>query len=545
MNGISWRRALGPAVVLGSVLTMSARAQTAPVPAATSEPAGTVAWLYLPPGCEPASGDLSTSDGEILTVPCGATGSFAFGQPGLRYHGRCRSNAGVTSETPAAIPVERTPAYPASLPCSQGSCFSHQAGHPWVAVVDWRSPHGWSVAATIREASDQRVETALYDLASGGALESLSPSVSDLHVLVQLCALAEDVQASPDDRPVAVNLSFGRMVAPGDCARPGDPSGPPSTLGCAVGRVLADLAGAGVLPVAAAGNHQEMLFPAASPGVLSAGALDLSWLERNGEVQPSGQTPGDARALMLGYGLYLSADGEPPYWAAPPGSSYAAALLSGWIGGMVAGGGKLPDPATLAAGRWTPAVPPDGEGLALAFDGAPLPGSLLNGPRALLDRARETVLSIVDSRPGFTLTVQPGPAPTLPPLSLLHADAGNGPQPGIDPCVPCGGGPPSIGAEASAGDDVTVSLSSSGGLPDAMTLKAVYLRVGGSIYGFQGSEDPALLLPMAAGGLGRLTFSGIGGLLESGEQPSLVLVIEVGGIPYWHEVPIDLSAPRP
>lgn len=546
MNGKQWSRALLLIGILWAETTLSARAQTAPPPLTTQEPADAVGWLYAPPGCKLGSGDLSTDGDEPRVAPCGATGTFAFGKPGLVYQGTCRSTSGAT-ETPAAVPVESTPTFPPSF-CSQGGCFSHQAGHPWVAVVDWPSAHGWSVAATIREAADQRVETVLYDLTDGGTLASLSPSVSDLHVLVQLCALAEDVQARPDDRPLAVNLSFGRMVTPSDCTS-GGPSGTLSTLGCAIGRVLADLAGAGVVPVAAAGNHREMLFPAASPGVVSAGALDLSWLAQSQQVKPSSQTPGEAAALMQGYGLYLSADGKPPYWAAPPGSSYAAALLSGWLGGTVAGGGKLPDPAALAGAHWAPAVAPGQDGglaLSLAVDGEPLPGSALTGPQAFLDRAREATVPAPDPLSGFTLTFQGLLAPPLPPLSLLHADAGNGPQPGIDPCLPCNGGPPIGDGMAGFVGDMTLDLSSSGGLPDGMAPVAVFLRVGGSVYSFLGSRDEPLLTALKAGSLTSLTFSGIGDLLRNGEQPSLVLVINVeGGLAYWHEVPINLPAPQP
>jgi hypothetical protein len=546
MNGNPWSRPLALAVSLWAATTLSARAQTAPLPSTSQEPAGTVDWLYLPPGCALDPGDLSTGDGEEpRVVHCGATGAFVLSRPGLRYRGDCRALGGATEDTPAAIPIESTPSYPSGFPCAQGSCFRHKAGTPWVAVVDWPSEHGWSVAATLREAADQRVETVLYDLTDGGTLATLSPSVSDLHVLVQLCALAEDVKARPADRPLAVNLSFGRMVTPSDCTQTGGSSGTLPTLGCAIGRVLADLAGAGVLPVASAGNHHELLFPAASPGVVSAGAIDLAWLEKSQQVKPSSQTPGEATALMLGYGIYLSADGKPPYWAAPPGSSYAAALLTGWLGGTIAGGGKRPDPAALTEARWAPAIAPDTDVLALALDGAPLPGSALAGPPALLDRAREAAGPAPDPGPGFTLTFQGDPAPTPPTLSVLHADTGNGPQPGIDPCVPCGGGPP-IGAGAEGGyGDVTVDLSSSGGLPDGMALVAVFLRAGRSVYSLQGSRDPDLLASMETGSLASLTLSGIGGLLQNGEQPSLVLVVNVGGLAYWHEVPIHLPAPRP
>ncbi len=536
MNRLHGGRALSPAVILWAGLAAGAQAQTV---LATAEPAGPVAWLHLTPDCQPAATDLAPGNGEPpRVVACGATGFFVFGRPGLQYHGNCRSFDGAT-ETPAAIPVERTPSYPPSLPCAQGSCSSHTPGHPWVAVVDWPTEHGWSVEATIREASDGQVETELYDLTAGGALSQWAPSVSDLHVLVQLCAVADGVQAHPSDRPLAVNMSFGRLATEADCTQLGP------SLGCAVGRVLSDLAGAGVLPVAAAGNHHEMLFPASSPGVVSAGALDLSWFERYQQVRPSAQTPAKATALMLGYGLYLSADGKPPYWAAPPGNSYAAALFTGWYGGWLsetlAGGGKRPDPLSLRGAHWAPALTAAPQGLMLALNGDPLPGSGLTGPRLLLDRAMGSGNDeqAHDPQSGVTLAFQ-GPAPPLPELSLLHADDGNSPQPGVDPCVPCGAGPPQ--RTEGSGETVTVDLSSSGGLPPQMDLIAVFLRVGNSFYSFEGCRDPSLLAAIAAGTLESLTLSGIGDILKSGEQPSLSLVINVGGYAYWHEVPIHLPA---
>jgi hypothetical protein len=179
------------------------------------------------------------------------------------------------------------------------------------------------------------------------------------------------------------------------------------------------------------------------------------------------------------------------------------------------------------------------------IDGEPLPGSFLAGPRDLLDRAREAPAPAPDPPPGFVLTFQGDHASSLPALSLLHADAGNGPQPGIDPCVPCNPGPPGGAGAQGNGGGVTLDLSSSGGLPAGMELTAVYLRVGWSVYSFPESGQESLLAPLQTGSLGNLTFSGIDGLLQSGEQPSLVLVIRVGGVDYWHEVPIHLPVPRP
>jgi len=96
-------------------------------------------------------------------------------------------------------------------------------------------------------------------------------------------------------------------------------------------------------------------------------------------------------------------------------------------------------------------------------------------------------------------------------------------------------GPP--GGTQSSGT-VLIDLSFSGALPSQMTLVAVFLRVGKSVYAFDGSRDPALLAAVAAGGVESLSLSGVGGLFPAGEQPSLVLVVNVGGPAYWHEIPV-------
>jgi hypothetical protein len=523
MNAPLWRRAsCWLAIVLGGA------SAAAPTP-------GSVAWIELTPGCPVAPGSVTGGAGEQpRVVACGGAGSFVFGKPGLRYSGDCPTVDGGT-EIPPRIPVEPPPRSLESFPCSGGSCLGRSPGRPWVAILDWPTAHGWSVGATVREASDQRVDVELYDLTAAGSLGQWVPSVSDLHVLVQLCALEEAVRAHPGDRPLAVNMSFGRRVEGTGCAA----SGP--SLGCSVSRVLSHLAvEEGIFAVAAAGNHHELLFPASSPGVISAGALDLTYLQQARTVRASTQTPLAAEALMLGYGIYLSApstaDGGDGYWPAPPGSSYASALLAGWLGGTLAGGGK-PTASPLREGaRWAPVTTADG--LALALDGVPLPGSELTGPRLLLDRAMGVVpvpLQAIGSVATLQLT---GPAPPPPGRSLLYADDGTGPQPGIDPCLPCRGG--GSGGSPGAPETVIVDLSSSGGLPPQMALVAVFLRVGKAAYAFDGSRDPALLAANAAGDLGELVLSGIGGVFRAGEQPSLLLVVNVGGSAYWHEVPIHM-----
>jgi hypothetical protein len=494
--------------------------------------AADVDWFQLPPGCAVKQPEVGTTNGqEPRIVACGGAGSFVIGGAGLHYDGQCRL-LDHGSETPSPIPDEPEPRLTPAFPCPGGKCLGHTPGSPWVAVVDWPGAHGWSVAAMVREASDQRVGVELYDLTAGGGLAQWVPSLSDLHVLVQLCAVAETVRANPLDRPLAVNMSFGRRTAGTECPETG------SGLACSVAGVLSHLAGEGVLPVAAAGNHHELLFPASSPGVVSAGAVDLSHLEQTRESRPSTQTPPASAALMLGYGIYLSAD-EGAAWPAPPGSSYAAAMLTGWLGGYLAGGGSLPSPLLLPGARWTPAIAGDtATGLALALNGVPLRGSELRGPQLLFERALGANPTSRELETVITLPLA-GPAPPLPKRSLLYADAGNGPQPGVDPCVPCRGNGLQGGA-AEGADTVLIDLSSSGRLPSPIHLTAVFLRVGKAVYAFDDRGDDSLLAAIAGGTLEGLALTGVGGIFQPGDQPSLVLVVNVDGTAYWHEVPLNM-----
>src|SRR6185436_5317409 len=154
-----------------------------------------------------------------------------------------------------------------------------------------------------------------------------------------------------------------------------------------------------------------------------------------------------------------------------------------------------------------------------------------------LERALEAAPVSRDKQALATLRVT-GPAPTLPELPVLYAEDGNGPQPGVHPCVPCQGDR-EVGDGENAGD-VLVDLSFSGGLPAGTDLVAVFLRVGEAVYTFDGSRDPDVLAAVAAGDLGGLVLTEVGGVFRAGEQPSLVFVVNVGGTAYWHEVPINL-----
>ena len=182
-GGRGWRRTLGGAALLLAGMPLAGTPLGA-------QAAGTaVSWLQLPVGCQFAAGSFTAAGGEKpQVVACGGVGSFVFGKSSLHYSGDCPTVG--ASEVPSPIPVETTPSLPASFPCAMGHCLGRSSARPWVAILDWPTAHGWSVAATIQEASDQRLDVKLYDLTMTGALSQWVPSVSDIHVLFQLCALA-------------------------------------------------------------------------------------------------------------------------------------------------------------------------------------------------------------------------------------------------------------------------------------------------------------------------------------------------------------------
>ena len=200
MIGLGQRRVLGCGVLILSMAPAGAQIQSSPLGAGAA-----VSWSQLAPDCRVAA----PASADVRVIACGASGSFGFSPPDAPYQGDCVPIAGGTA-TPALL--HRAGSLPAAgVPLCRGSCFGHTPGRPWVAVLDWPTEHGWSVAATIQEASDRRLGVELFDLTSAGTRLPGAP-VSDLAVLIELCAVAE---LPKEDRPLAVNLGFGRRRTAG------------------------------------------------------------------------------------------------------------------------------------------------------------------------------------------------------------------------------------------------------------------------------------------------------------------------------------------
>ena len=519
-------------VVSAGVVLAAVVAQAAAAPSSSS--------LFLT-----AAADCRPPGSEELA--CGAAGTFfVAGGPATPAKSGCAlidaaGGAGLYPRTGAAR------AQAAWSPCHGGSCFSAEPRGPWVAVVDWDDAHGWSVGETIRQASGHAVEARLYRLdASGLAAVDALPAVADVHVLAQLCRIAEDART---DSLLAVNMSFGRLAdrSPAPCE--------PRTGGvaCVLGEVIAGLRGQGVAVFAAAGHEGQLLYPAADPGVLAIGQVDLGHLRATGASRPLPQTPAGVAGLFPGHGLYLEVGGAAEFWPAPPGSSYASALAAGWWAGYRVRAPKLTRKLLgLCGGELGLLAPLLHAGSAyLGCGSVAFPRSDLAPPGALLATAlgeRPEVCDRSDDdvrrRAGLLRIEVDGPAAPVPELTLaeLQVDLSR-PAPDSRPCVPCHDGgdddddpenpygdddPTLTLPESESGRELVIDMASSQALPREHELTGLYLQVGTALYRFSDSEQPALLGDLALGRVGRLTVGNAPS--EVDEEPvSLVYALRLAG----------------
>jgi len=508
-----------------------------------------VHWAHIGNECRGTVGLV----GSASVFGCGAHGVFLIGDPTSEFviGPGCRLGGG--DEEPARYNREASDLLTSAggwAPCNWGSCFGHlRAGEPWVAVLDWNDSHGWSVGEVVLEASDRQVGVSLFDLfGARERLPALGPRVTDVDVLTQLCAVAELAYFEPDSRPVALNMSFGRV--PSDAPGCTGPAGGP--IACQVRAVLDHLYGdLGIVPVAAAGNHAELLFPAAHPAVLSAGALELaSFVAQDGQVEPSRETPPEAEALVLGYGLYLENPEEiGDLWPVPAGSSYAAAMMTGWIAAASGDGTGFRGRGLDTSGQWRPVAVSQSYGL--AFNGSLVRGSVLKGPARMIAHARGDTLepSCWTAPPEARRAVAIGAEVlSLPDLSVVDLDTDSGPMPGSRPCIPCQADepppPPPTDLFAPSGD-LLLNLQASVPLPKELVLHEAYLRAGPKVYQlvpFDGTVEQ-FLEDLGTGQLEQVLVTGLDGVAGPGDQLSLVFTMSVGGSPdVWDAVPIAVHS---
>lgn len=377
----------------------------------------------------------------------------------------------------------------------------------WLGVIDYSGTHGISTSWLADKVSGTAVQTYLGIL-DDPAFDPLGEGVGDFHVLAKLCQLSDFVD-NGGDPPRVVNMSFGRAARPvdrDDVDNVIDGNACDESLAsCQIAQVLTHLTERGVTFVAAAGNHQELLFPAKLSNVLSAGMLDLNRFFDERIVERAWETPPAADALMPGNALCLR------HWSAPAGASYSSAMLAGWIYEAL----RLnPGLASIARDlEWAPAWDVDASCYRLMAEDMlwgpcnPYIQTLFGG----LEGANEESCWTVASQPAIELG-EPGPpqgAPQLPSLDEWSEETL--PTPESDPCLPC--------IAIVSGNDLIVDMSSSVGLPEGTFLDSVSLRVGSNYY-------PLALLPedltdIENGALSQLQLPGWGWLTGLGVKLSL------------------------
>ena len=552
---------------------------TAPAPAKVTSGGASletqwVEWALFPENCPPTQGGT--------LVACGDYGSFVLD---ATNPGGCSIASGAeqppayvqpTGPTQPTQPtglgprrgraVERLPSHRGlghrglghrglgpTVPCVDGSCFEPPGGttgdEPWLALIDWNTEHGWTTGWTAMTLSGQPVH--LYPLDGPDLAELLGPAVGDAHLLVRLCEVAEAVDHQRSfPAPVAINMSFGRVVQAGH----DNPEGgqcDPANLSCQIARLLEHLASRGVVSTAAAGNYAQVQFPASYDAVLAVGNLDLARFAAQQTTAPAWETPPASDVLLPGYGVCLEPeDPMAPLWPAPPGSSYASALFAGWMAHTLQAT-PVNDPTTVDwALRWSATDD--------CFVVSNLQPAVCNPvANRLLDR-------ILGNDPttcwtsGFDTwlethliyeTAQQGLTQQMPSL-VEWVELGHVPTPESDPCVPCvddgfnqslTGGNEKVVAPLAL-TDLLLDLSASSPLRPFLTLEALHLRIDEDYYPLldrQRAEDVAALDALAEAQIGALVIRDGRRFVAPDQQPSLVFVLCEGAAEcFWSSVPV-------
>ncbi len=464
--------------------------------------AGEIHWTRIAP-------HVPAQAVNAIKVPCGAVGVYYFSnQPlvlaadsrGIRHPASKAAGAASIGAPNNPVIGQETPRFytrPGALMDGAGwnpdgqSWFNGYRGS-WVAVIDFEKgpncpgnpdncpeiAHGQAVAWTIRLLSDHQTNVALFPLDED--LPSLDiPAASDAHFLIQLCDLAQYIEDHPNKKPLAVNMSFGRLA---DDDLVGCDPDQERTLSCQIRAVLDLLSGQGIALIAASGNYVEDTFPAGYRGVFSVGRLNLHGYD--GLNSPGAwQNPPGASACFPGDGLSLERVGEasqppPGPLLLPSGSSFAAAAFTGLLSPILADGVT---PLSLWTGLWFPKRDRALDQYALYNASFPdLDAAPSSELARLFTRLKTTTLDVpdpVDLDMSEPLILRgPFSVPSFP--NYIHRL--NVPWPETKPCLPCFG---------FLLDTTLLVDMSEADYPEG--LQDLYLRIGDLTYYATGEVDPS------------------------------------------------------
>ncbi|MEO1367793.1 MAG: S8/S53 family peptidase, partial [Acidobacteriota bacterium] len=450
---------------------LAAAVAAAAWPAAAEE----LTWIRQPAGC-----GAPDSTGTVFTsFTCGDLGRFTFSNdPDLAIQplSACSPSHGgqeVPESYDTTTPLPPTSSGQSPDPCQGAIChldFVPSSGE-WVAVVDWDDWHGRSVSWMIQSLSG--IQPVLFDLGAGEP----AGATSDVHLLRALCGVVDHIDRPGARPPAALNMSFGRPRAPFERPVCDNPHLDPA-LSCMVSEALAEIR-LGTPIFAAAGNHDTLLFPASDEAVEAVGGLDLPWFRLSHEVAASWRTPDAVKSLMPASSLCIDDQNGNP-WAAPPGTSWASAILSAWVASA-----QVP-PAHASTSYWRPRVTSKDDYL-LTHQFGDVPASSSASFRTLFDQLRhqgaytpcaatahlvEDDVTVVAERATAGLDATP--------LVFLERSA-HGPTPTPDPCMPCTGGwddePGGGGLFGLEERALSINITESDGVPQDLTLVGLGLMV--------------------------------------------------------------------
>ncbi len=531
-------------------------AASAATGARASENTVELAWQHAAPG-ESFCGDTAGWD----TLPCGRHGALRFRrQPaGTGIPGGCRSRAqaaglgaSVVSAPPEALADE------GFQPCDQGECFlapDELPQRPWVAVVDWHNQHGWGVGETITRLSAGAADLKLYPLdrpavpAIAALAEQVGGQVTSAHVLEQVCRVAEDADRAPR-APLVLNLSFGLVLEGPACDLPDD-------LNCQIESVLGVLDRVhGVVEVAAAGNHGRQLFPASSPPVFAVATQSLRPVMPDPEPWAGAPPEADVTLVMPGYGMFFDDAASGARWAAPAGSSYAAAVASGWIAyvsihypemaaSMMSSVEHQRDHAAATGVRFVSVgVIGDASWAGSPYFVFPLVVSeqtLSAEFRRLLEGALGTRPELCfrgPTRVAYRFGLEPAPPlRTFGVASVVELQAhGFLPSPDAEPCVPCSF---HRGRRARSAEELHLDLSAARGTPAGTRLLELALEIEGESYQLTGADRAGFLRAVEEGRAGVVALTGAPPL-SAGAAVDLRYLFErlADGALFWDSTPV-------
>ncbi len=529
-----------------------------------------ISWVLYEPDC-------GTPPPGALRIEAGKHGVFYFdAEPSPA----CPPPAAFGSELVPVYPEPASP--PPTLPCNAGlggesddgsdpnDCSTpfDKVNGPWIAVIDWNNWHGHSVSWTVAASTHPAIETVLFPLRQ---TFPECPGITDVDVLARLAEIAQKVDNGAPPL-LAINMSFGRFPEADD---PVDRDCEPNTLSCQISQLLAHLVQPladdppDIAAVAAAGNHREILFPASLEHVVPAGSLDLAaFVATDGDTaEASWETPAvpidSALALMPGSALCLPLGfGGPPGWPAPPGTSYATAVFSGWVAEAIY---HQPDRVRrrLLDPLWQPHLDCSGGGACEV--------ELAHGGRTFKTPggdADELVHEALFGKPaacgqgsGQQLTIDTEMSTTVSPFnhdSLVRLVATtHQPAPAPDPCVPCALPSPFGGPENGVADrrvmtettpvELEIDLHASWRLPKDLELLALFVRFGEEVQAVALDEQD--LEDLANGDVAYLNIKGtLKQVHDPDVQPSLMSVQRSTDSDdleelFWDSTPLTLREP--